>query len=339
MLDPDYPRPTLPNSDWCLIRVRAAGLNRAELRGRNNEPGAPAEFGKFADEWHPNPPKILGEDCVGEVDEAGATSGFKKGDRVTGLYYGGGKAYDGSYAQYTLIRKDLIYHLPGPDELEIGEGEGKLSWSVIGASTGTGWTAWGALFETGRTKDGDKVVIHGGTSSVGVWAIMLAKAHGCMVIATTRQQSKIEKLKAAGADVVVLEKEYSEMVKEVRAVAPDGVNTVIELVDPNSVLDFGLQVLDYFGTCVPCGVLSGNWKVKEFIFAALPHARYLTMHAGVIRDDNIPKAVREIVSGIREGRFKKEIFLNSVFPLEEVGQAHDLMEENKLTGRAVLRVD
>lgn len=60
-LDENYPKPTLPSQSWVLVNVKAAGLNRAELRGRNGDEPAPPEFGTFADEYHSDPPKILGK--------------------------------------------------------------------------------------------------------------------------------------------------------------------------------------------------------------------------------------------------------------------------------------
>jgi hypothetical protein len=60
-IDKEYPKPTLPSPTWVLVKVKAAGLNRAELRGRNGDEPAPPEFGMFVDEFHPDPPKILGK--------------------------------------------------------------------------------------------------------------------------------------------------------------------------------------------------------------------------------------------------------------------------------------
>ena len=93
----DYPRPTLPSPDWVLVRVYAAGLNRAELRSRAGAVPFPPEFNIWIDEYHQDPPKILGEEFVGVVEEPGSATAFKKGDKVAGWIYGGGKAYDGGY--------------------------------------------------------------------------------------------------------------------------------------------------------------------------------------------------------------------------------------------------
>lgn len=94
-----YPKPTLPSQEWVLVRVYAAGLNRAELRSRNGDkPGLP-EFGLFQSEYHEDPPKILGEEFVGEVELAGSDTDFNPGEKVAGWVYGGGKPFDGSYAE------------------------------------------------------------------------------------------------------------------------------------------------------------------------------------------------------------------------------------------------
>ena len=201
-------------------------------------------------------------------------------------------------------------------------------------------TAWGSLFEAGGTKDGDIVVVHGATSSVGVWAVMLAKAHGCTVIGTTRQQGKVAKLKAAGADHVLIEElgGLEKMAEEVLAVAPKGVNTVLELVDPNSVMEFAFKILDFFGTVVTSGVLAKVWSMKEFTPVMIPHTRKMTMHAGPGRTDDIPKALSEMVLGIRDGKFKPDVFLEKVYPLSEIGKAHDEMEDNKVTGKVVVTI-
>lgn len=87
----DYPKPTLPSEDRCLVRVKVAGLNRAELRGRTGFPPGKGEFGIFQKEYHEDPPTVLGEELVGVIEEAGSSTGFRKGEVVTAFIYGGGK--------------------------------------------------------------------------------------------------------------------------------------------------------------------------------------------------------------------------------------------------------
>ena len=236
----DYPRPTLPSAEWILCRVHAVGLNRAELRGRTGAAPFLQEFIIFQKEYHEDPPKILGEEFVGEVEEAGSATDFQTGQKVTGFVYGGGKAYDGAYAEFVVVHRRRLYRLPRTD----------LPWNVLGGIPMSMFTAWGSLMLAGRLRErkpGGTVVIHGATSSVGVWGILIAKDHGDKVIATTRNAGKFEKLKQTGADHVVLEDELDSRVVKI---APDGVDVVQELVGPDQV-ERMVQLCARYGSVVP----------------------------------------------------------------------------------------
>jgi NADPH2:quinone reductase len=332
-IDPSYPKPTLPGPDWLLVRVRAAGLNRAELRGRAGERPAPPEFGMFADEYHEDPPRILGEEFVGEVAETGANCDeFKQGDTVAGWVYGGGKAYDGAYAEYTLVHRRGCFKFDWP----LGPGE-SIPWEIVGGVPMSMYTAYGSLFVAGQTAPGATVLVHGSTSSVGVWAILLAKERGCTVIATTRQEHKVERLRSAGADHVILE---SELRQAVPKIAPSGVDTIIELVGPDQVVNVSLPLLARHGTVVVTGVLSKDWVMKEFTPAMIPSTRKMTMYT--LNEEDVPelsRVLREVMTKVKEGTFQAEVFLDKVFPLANVGQAHEYMENNKAVGKVVLRID
>ncbi|KAL9093378.1 MAG: hypothetical protein Q9159_000232 [Coniocarpon cinnabarinum] len=344
VLDPSYPKPTLPSDDWLLVRVRAVGLNRTDLRQRNNEPANPASFGPFIGEFHNDKPAVLGEECVGEVDIAGSNTGFEKGERVIGVFYGGGKAYDGCYAEHTLIRKDVCHRLPAPDKLSIGEGSGQTPWTTLASFPCSGWTAWASLFQSATTLPGSTVLIRGSTSSVGVWAVLLAKARDCTVIATTRQASKLAKLKTIGADHVVVEgskdgaPDVQAMIRDVLSFVPKGAETVIDLVDPSSFASFGFKVCANYGTVVPTGILGTGYAPAPFTPPMIPSTKRLGFHGGFAVTDQLNECFTDLALGISHGKYKVEHFLEMVFELEEVGRAHDIMERNELCGKAVLRV-
>jgi len=325
----DYPKPSLPNPDWVLVRVYATGLNRAELRARNAEPVSPYEFGIFMDEFHNNCPKVIGEEFVGEIVEAGKNTPFKVGERVVSWAYGGGKAYDGSYAEYTICHKSRIWKL--------GEASKDVEWEVLAAIAMGLWTAYGSIFVAADTKPGDIVFIHGATSSVGIWGVLAAKNEGCTVIASTRQERKIQNLKDAGADYVVLEKDLASP-ETIRKIAPNGVNTVLELIGLEVVETISMPALAIGGTCVKSGILGNAWELKVTPAIAPPMKKLTSFTTMNVHFDESQKVLIDAIEKVRSGVYRKEDFLDSVFDLQDVGAAHQRMEDNAATGKVVLRI-
>jgi len=325
----DYPKPSLPNSKFVLVRIHAIGLNRAELRARNAEPISPVEFGIFRDEFHEQCPKLIGEEFVGAVVEAGAETGLQVGDRVAGWAYGGGKAYDGSYAEYTVCHYRRCWNL--------GDAARDVTWEVLGAMPMGLWTAYGAIFLAADTKPGDIVFIHGATSSVGLWGLLAAKDKGCTVIASTRQMEKVQKLKDAGADYVLLESELTDP-NSIRKIAPKGVNTVLELVGLEALEKISMPATARGGTVVKCGILGKVWK-QEVGAGLVTAMRKLTTFTTLDEDfEEAGRVLRDAVEKVKNEVYHKEDFLDSVFYLVDVGKAHQRMEDCAATGKVVLRV-
>ena len=161
-----------PRPGWVLVRVRAFGLNRSELGTRAGESGDAVKF-----------PRVLGIECVGEVVETGQT--------IVAAMGGMGRDFDGGYAEYAL--------LPATHVIPV---ETSLDWPQLGAIPESFGTAWGSLDLLGL-EPGQSLLVRGGSSSVGMAAITIAKDRGLEVFATTRQESKRSALEAAGADHVV----------------------------------------------------------------------------------------------------------------------------------------
>lgn len=200
------------------------------------------------------------------------------------------------------------------------------------------WTAYGSLFEAAQLTKGSTALIHGATSSVGVWAVLLAKDRGCTVIATTRKQDKAEKLKSVGADHVVLEHELKEQLKKL---APKGVDCLLELVGPDTIQSLALPNLAKHGSVVVTGVLTKQWAMKEFTPALIPPTRKMTFYSlepGQEEAEGVEKIVGEVVKKVESGTFKPEHFLDKTFPLEKIGEAHEYMEDSKAVGKVVVTV-
>lgn len=207
------------------------------------------------------------------------------------------------------------------------------------------WTAWGSLFEAAELelKPAATVLIHGATSSVGIWAILLAKnyypQHNCTVIATTRNAEKVDKLKRAGADHVILE---SDLDSSLRKLYPSGVDCILELVGPDQLLPFTLQHLSRHGTAVASGVLTKQFGIPDFLPSRIPPTRKLSFYSTGVTDDGlekVPGVMEAVVRKVESGEWDRDVFISRVFEgLEGVGEAHEFMEGNRAVGKVVVVV-
>ena len=160
----DMPMPPVPKGH-VRINVRAFGLNRSELMTRKGlSPGV--EF-----------PRVLGIECVGEVadDPSGQ---FPKGQQVMAYMGEMGRAYDGSYAEYTVVPKRIIHPF-----------RSTLPWEELAAVPEMYQTVHGSLYLALGIRSGETLLIRGGTSSIGMLATQVARDQGLTVLATTRNPS------------------------------------------------------------------------------------------------------------------------------------------------------
>jgi len=175
----DWPRPQA-RLGWVLIEVKAFGLNRSELYTRLGQSPS-VSF-----------PRVLGIECVGTVVEAPGTT-IQPGQTVAAVMGGMGREFDGSYAQYTLVPAEHVLPITT-----------SLPWEIVGAVPETFLTAAGSL-DTLQIQRGQTLLVRGGTSSVGMAAIVLAKQQGLTVLATTRNQHKAAQLGEQGVDQVLID--------------------------------------------------------------------------------------------------------------------------------------
>ena len=205
----DIPIPT-PAEDEVLIRVRAFGINRSEL------------FTRLGQSPNVKFPRVLGIEAVGEV--ASCPSGkFKEGQKVATVMGGMGRDFDGGYAEYT-----------SPKAANVQAIETSLPWDVVGGVPEMLQTAWGSLFKALRLQKGDRILMRGGTTSVGLAAASIAKNYGCYVAGTSRKddEATVKLMKEAGADEVIVDNgKVAEKVKDKKF------DKVLELVGTVSLRD------------------------------------------------------------------------------------------------------
>ena len=176
------PVPT-PVPGQVLIRVKAFGLNRSELFTRQgHSPGV-----KF--------PRVLGIEAVGIVEEVPGDE-FRKGEVVATCMGGMGRDFDGGYAEFTCVNANQVQAL-----------ETRLGWDVLGALPEMLQTAWGSLFKSLRIQRGDRLLVRGGTTSVGLAAAAIAKNHGCFVAATSRKADETTRslMRKSGVEQVLVD--------------------------------------------------------------------------------------------------------------------------------------
>ena len=295
---------------WVRIRVEAFGLNRSELHTRLGL----AEGVTF--------PRVLGIECVGTVDAAPGTD-FEPGQKVAAMMGGMGRIFDGGYAEYTLV--------PAAQVIPV---DTDLPWETFGALPEMLQTAYGSLTKGLDARSGQTLLVRGGTSSIGMATISLAKDLGLTVIATTRHADRTAALQEAGADHSVIDD--GEIAANVREIAPDGVDAALELIGTPTLPDT-LAATKIHGTVCFTGMLSNEWIVKDFYpIAYLPSGVRLTAYGGDTTD--LPAAVlQNYLDAISAGDL--QVRIHSTYSLDQIQEAHHDMEHNRAIGKLVVRVD
>jgi len=308
----EVPEP-VPGHQEVLVRVRAAGLNRAEVMQRE---------GKY-----PAPPggdnTRLGLEFAGEVAALGpGTTEWKVGDRVMGL------VTDGSQAQYVAVHERMLARVPD-----------NLSDVEAGAVPEAFITAHDALFTIGGLRPGTNVLIHAIGSGVSTAALQLSVAAGARVFGTARTARKLELAKSLGLSVAIDVTATPAFDEEVKGHAAQGVELVIDYVGV-PYFDRNLRALAPEGRLVLVGSLGGQ---RGEVNMALALSRRLRIEGTTMRARPFERRcaaiqafAREVVPLLERGVVRP--IVDRTFPLERIADAHRTMEGNTNFGKIVLEI-
>jgi NADPH:quinone reductase len=297
----------VPSPGEVLIKVAAAGVNRADLL---------QAAGRYV--LRPGASPILGLEVAGVVEASGeSVQRWKPGDAVCALLTGGG------YAEYAVT--PAAQCLPIPRGLE----------AIQGASLPeTFFTVWLDVFDLGGLEPGETLLVHGGSSGIGITAIQLAKALGSRVFTTAGSEEKCEACRKLGADLAINYR-VADFEKEMK-----DVDVILDMVG-GSYTAKNLRILARFGRLVYIHFLESN---KAEIDLAVIIGRQLTLTGSGLRPQTIERKA-EIAKNletrvwplIAEGKIKPVI--DSVYPLQDAAAAHKRMESSQHVGKIVLKVE
>jgi len=301
-----------PGEHDVLIRVAYAGVNRPDCLQRA---GA-----------YPPPPgasPILGLEVAGEIVAIGdGVPPEMMGQTVAALTPGGG------YAEFCLA--PWQHCLPAPEGMDV---------KLAAALPETLFTVWHNVFERGMARDGERLLIHGGTSGIGTMAIMLAKAFDIEVIVTCGDDAKCDAARDIGADLAInyRETDFVEAIKE--HTGGEGVNIVLDMVSGDYV-PRNLQCLAEDGRHVTIAVLGG---AKAELFMPMVMMRRLTLTGSTLRprSDAFKAALADEIAGTAWPLFTSGELapvMDQTFALAEAGAAHARMEAGDHIGKIVLEV-
>ena len=314
-----------PGAEQLRVRVRAAGLNRADILQRRGAYPAPPGW----------PADIPGLEYAGEVEQVGpGVRRWQPGDRVMGLVGGG------AHAEYVVVHESEVLPVPG-----------ELAWPEAGAIPEAFLTAYDALVIRGRLKAGEAVLIHAVASGVGTAAIQLAKAFRATVLGTSRTAAKLARLGELGLDIGIdtSERGFREQVvlpvhlildvlggpafqDNLAVLAPRGRLILLGFLQgpvvPQANLDVILRKrLELIGTAMRTrGLEERSQLIGEFQTAVLP------LFGAHLPGDEPMHSLR------RPGRVGPLLrpVIHAVFPMEQSAAAHAAMERNEGIGKIVL---
>ncbi len=309
---PDAPPAAL---DHVRVRVRAAGLNRADILQRLGRYPAPPGY----------PQDIPGIEFAGEVESIGEeVRQWKVGDRVFGIIGGGGQA------EFVTVAENHLAAIPA-----------NLDWAEAAAVPEVFMTAHDALFTQCGLMTGEHVLIHAAGSGVGTSAIQLVKAAGAFAYGTSRTADKLERAKEFGlTDAVVIDDDPSKCVEAVKEWTDGvGVQVVLDLVGA-AYLKANLQSLATRGRLIFVGTTSGSKAEIDYSIVMSKRLRIMGTSLRTRPAEEKATATRlfaqQVVPLLKTGAVRP--IIDKVFRMDQVREAHQRIESNESFGKVVLMI-
>lgn len=287
---------------WVLVKVKAFGLNHSEKLLRLNEIRAD----------YIQKPVIPGIECAGEIVDP-SDSGLAVGQKVVALMGGMGRSFHGSYAEYALLPRRIVFPVAS-----------NLPWDALGAVPETYFTAWGSLFECLHLTEKDILLIRGATCALGYASMQIAKALGCKVIATTHREDKLSLL--TGADEAVLDD--GKLTGKTH-----GVTKALDLIGPRNLKDT-LTAVEKGGIVCQTGLLGGVYALNGFDpIKDIPNGVYLT---GFFSNYPTQQVMDDIFAYLNE---KKLVPVSGrAFDFEHIRDAVTAQDKGSINGKIVVRL-
>ena len=311
----EVPEPSKPSGSEVLVRVKAAGLNRADLLQRRGHYPPPSGYS----------PNIPGLEFAGEVVEVGIDAGdFKPGDRVFGITAGEAQA------EYLKIDHRLLVKIPD-----------NLNFTEAAAVPEAFITAHDAVFTQGKLKDSETLLVHAVGSGVGLAALQLGKAFGHRVLGTSRTEEKLERCCEFGLDAGITVASEPNFAAEVLSKTDGrGIDVILDLVG-GAYFEQNLQSLAPKGRLLLVGMTAGSTAQFNLGIAL---SKRLTLIGTVLRARSLDEKAeatrdfeRNVVPLLGVGKIRP--IIDRVFDLQDAQAAHEYLESNESFGKVVLKFE
>ncbi|KAI1093188.1 quinone oxidoreductase putative [Rostrohypoxylon terebratum] len=313
-INPQTPKPS-PKEGEALVHIKAFGLNRMDLIQREGRYPLP-----------PQAPATLGVEFSGTIDSfgPGPHGDFQIGDAVFGLAYGG------AYAEYIVVSSKMLLHKPS-----------HLTWEMAAGIPETWITATQALHLVGEFAPGKSVLWHAGASGVSIAGIQLSKDSGASAVyATAGTDEKCRFIEQELGATKAFNYKTQDWAQEIlSATGGKGVDLIVDFIGA-SYFQKNLTVAARDARWVTLGMMGGT-KLDGVDYSVLLYKR-IRLEGSTLRSRDadyqgrLRDKLAEYIPHFETGKLK--VLIDTVLPIDDIIKAHQLMEENKTTGKIICTV-